>query len=137
MKALRHRYLPIMLFAAVGWLAPALAGNAPAEGTIWDYNGKSYFGDPVHNVIMVDHGHLVEILDGGDQMDLGSLTLDDYGEYVVPSQFYKNRYPTIGKMTFRFSADFSSVRETMIEDTSSCVAGNCNSVDTADFTLRQ
>lgn len=136
MSAARRLSVGLLFTAVVCSLAPALAATPPAEGTIWDYNGKNYFGDPVHNTLMVDHGHLVEVLNSGDQMDLGALTLDDYGEYVVPAQYYKDRYPDINKMTFRFSADLSSVHETMVEDSSKCVAGNCNSVDTADFTLR-
>jgi|SRR5579862_2416537 len=116
----------------------ATGGNAPAEGSIWDYRGVTLFGDAFQNTLMVRHRRLVLIM-SESQLDLGPINLNSFNEYEVPPSYFQRAWPAITTMTFRFSPDFDSVTETQIMNYQGrCVAGDCaNNVSTLTYKARR
>lgn len=133
------RVSALIVLAAACFAVPVRADGPPPEGAIWDYHGTDFFGDPFQNTLMVHHGDLLLVLPKGEQLDLGPIKLNAYNEYEVPAQYFQQEWPDITSMTFKFSADFSSVTETeLMHYHGDCAAGNCaNNVETSTYTLRQ
>jgi hypothetical protein len=118
--------LALFLTFFMGIVSPVLAAEV-TEGAIWDYQGVDLYGHNFQNSLMIRHGHLVNVLSDGSQLDYGAVTLNGYNEFEVRPAKFKAAFPAIATMTFKFSPDFSSVTETHIMNFGGkCVAGNCS-----------
>lgn len=118
----------LLLLMAICLAAPAFAGNAPADGTTWVHQGVNLAGAAFQTSLTVRRGHLICTLAKGGQLDWGVIELDENNEFVVMPELHRRPFPAIERMTFKFSPDFNTVRETDVMNYQGrCVAGNCSS----------
>jgi hypothetical protein len=129
--------LALFLTFFVGIVSPVSAAGV-TEGAIWDYQGVDLYGHNFQNSLMIRHGHLINVLSDGSQLDYGAVTLNSYNEFEVRPARFKPAFPAVGTMTFKFGPDFSSVTETHIMNFGGrCVAGDCsNNVVTLTYQRR-
>jgi hypothetical protein len=118
----------LMLLMTICLAVPAFAANVPADGTTWVHRGKNMYGAAFQTSLTVRHGHLIITLAKGSQLDWGVIELDENNEFVVMPELHRRPFPAIERMTFKFSPDFNTVRETDVMNYQGrCVAGDCSS----------